>query len=80
MSDGLVADPISNEKRRHDWLAERSRWAGVSVSFDSAGVYRCHTVNWYVPGAWLRAEGQSFEEAVDNAIKVDQHRELTPIS
>lgn len=78
MSDQSAVNPITDEKRRHDWLAERKRWAGVSVSFDRAGVYRCHTVNWYVPGAWLRAEGQSFEEAVDNAIKLDQNRASAP--
>ena len=63
------------EKLRHDWLSERSRWAGVSVDFARGGVYMRHRVNWHVPGAWLSAEGQSFEEAVDNAMLQDARRE-----
>ena len=58
-------------QRRHDWLAERGRWASVSVDFGPGGYYQKHRVVWHVPGAWLTEEGQSFEEAVDKAMKRD---------
>jgi hypothetical protein len=62
------------EKTRHDWLAERTRWASVSVDFGRGGVYARHRVIWHVPGEWLSAEGQSFEEAVDNAMRMDSQK------
>lgn len=56
--------------KRMDWLTERERWASVQVDFDRNSVYKEHRVNWYVEEiGWLNASGQSFEEAVDNAIK-----------
>jgi hypothetical protein len=68
----------SIEKRRHDWLSARTRWASVKTDFDRNGVYARHRVVWHVPGEWLSAEGQSFEEAVDNAMKHDALREVDP--
>ena len=57
-------------KLRMEWLTERERWASVHVEFDRNSVYKEHRVNWYVKDfAWLDASGQSFEEAVDNAMK-----------
>jgi hypothetical protein len=58
--------------RRMEWLTVRERWASVHVDFDRGGVYREHRVVWHDPrGAWLNATGQSFEEAVDNAMRTE---------
>lgn len=73
-----MSEPTSGtesiEKRRHDWLAERNRWASVSVDFGHGGYYLKHRVVWHVPDGWLTEEGQSFEEAVDNAMKRDEQQ------
>lgn len=56
--------------KRMVWLTERERWASIHVDFDRNSVYKEHRVIWYVEEiGWLNASGQSFEEAVDNAIK-----------
>lgn len=55
---------------RIEWLTERRRWASVRVDFDRNSVYKEHRVVWWVEEmGWLNASGQSFEEAVDNAMK-----------
>lgn len=54
---------------RVHWLSKRERWASISVDFDRQSVYKEHRVNWYVEDiGWLNASGQSFEEAIDNAM------------
>lgn len=51
-----------------DWLHERSRFASVHIDFDR-GTYKQHRAVWHVEGfGWCNAAGQSFEEAVVNAI------------
>lgn len=66
----------NKESERHAWIAERSRWASVYVDFDRNSVYKEHRVVWYVEEiGWLRSSGQSFEEAVDNAIKTKYNTE-----
>lgn len=55
--------------RQMEWLEHRPRFASVLIDFDRHNQYRRHRVVWYLPDkAWLSAEGQSFSEAVDNAM------------
>jgi hypothetical protein len=62
--------------RRMEWLTVRERWASVLTDFGRGGVYQRHRVVWHDPrGAWLSAEGQSIEEAVDNAMRTEFNAE-----
>ncbi|HDS0960487.1 hypothetical protein [Pseudomonas putida] len=53
-----------------EWLNDRSRFASVIIDFERNDTYKHHRVVWHVKGfGWCDATGQSFEEAVLNAIK-----------
>lgn len=66
-----------NNMTRMEWLTERERWASVMVDFDRNSTYKEHRVVWYDENiGWLNSSGQSFEEAVDNAIKTRYDTEI----
>lgn len=51
------------------WLNDRANFASVSIKFNSDHTYRHHYVTWYVKEfGWVHAIGQSFEQAVCNAM------------
>ena len=60
------------DAKRSQWLAERERWASVCVDFDGTGTYKRHRVVWYNDNGWNEVEGQSFEEAIDEAIEAQE--------
>jgi hypothetical protein len=59
---------LKNDLANYHWLKERSRFASVSVDFDSTGTYKQHRIVWHVKDhGWISATGQSLDEALDNA-------------
>ncbi|WP_439126247.1 MAG: hypothetical protein ACNJA3_28170 (plasmid) [Pseudomonas rhizophila] len=59
----------NNMQKCWEWLHERSRFASVQIDFNRDHTYKEHRAVWYVEGfGWCDAKGQSFEEAVMNAI------------
>lgn len=65
---------LQAEQREHAelnaWMAERERWASVSIKFDSNHVYVHHYVVFYEPRiGWVHAKpGNGYNEAIRNAM------------
>lgn len=62
-------DPDKLDAERYRWLQERERWASVRVDFDRDSIYNRHRVVWYSKDGWNTTEGQSLDEAIDEARK-----------
>jgi len=70
IASDAAAHPSEVEKNaaRYAWLAERLRWASVSVDFGRDSVYREHRIVWHDERGWNEARGDGLDAAIDAAM------------